>query len=145
MQQPQHGRGAQQADEQQHHTGNGADNGRRVDGLFHIAGMACAVEPGHQYVDAVAQADEKPVNRVTKMLVEPTEPRAVEPAKRPTTATSDMLKRTCSRLDRTSGRLTRRICLARGPRSVTLWMNSCFFPFSYPEAMPAHTGAQALL
>jgi len=40
MQQPQHGRGAQQADEQQHHTGNGADNGRRVDGLFHVLGVA---------------------------------------------------------------------------------------------------------
>ena len=30
-----------------------------MDSLFHIAGMACAVEPGHQHVDAVAQADEK--------------------------------------------------------------------------------------
>lgn len=87
----------------------------------------------------------KPVNRVTKMLVEPTEPRAVEPAKRPTTATSDMLKRTCSRLDRTSGRLTRRICLARGPSVSDFVDELMFFPFSYPEAVPAHTGAQALL
>ena len=44
MQQPQHGRGAQQADEQQHHTGNGADNGRRVDGLFHVLGVARTVK-----------------------------------------------------------------------------------------------------
>ena len=57
----------------------------------------------------------KPVNRVTKMLVEPTAPSAVEPANRPTTAMSDMLNSTCSRLDSASGRLTRRICLARGP------------------------------
>ena len=50
MQQPQHGRGAQQADEQQHHTGNGADNGRRVDGLFHVLGVARTVKTRHQQV-----------------------------------------------------------------------------------------------
>ena len=109
------GRRTQQADEQEQYAGGDADQQSRVDGLLHIVGMARTVEPGHQHVDAVAQTDEKPVNRVTKMLVEPTEPRAVEPANRPTTATSDILKSTCSRLDRTSGRLTRRICLARGP------------------------------
>ena len=59
VQQPQHGGGAQQADEQQYHTGNGADDGRRVDGLFHVLGMARAVKTRHQHVDAVAQADEK--------------------------------------------------------------------------------------
>ena len=63
----------------------------------------------------------KPVNRVTKMLVEPTAPSAVEPANLPTTAKSDMLNSTCSRLDSASGRLTRRICLARGP-SVSVWV-----------------------
>ena len=50
MQQPQHGRGAQQADEQQHHTGNGADNGRRVDGLFHVLGVARTLKTRHQQV-----------------------------------------------------------------------------------------------
>jgi len=73
MQQPQHGRGAQQADEQQHHTGNGADNGRRVDGLFHVLGVARTV------------------------------------------------KRATSRLESASGRLTRKICLARGP-SVSVFV-----------------------
>ena len=62
----------------------------------------------------------KPVKRVTKVEVEPTAPSAVEPAKRPTTATSDMLKRICSRLDSTSGRLTSRICLASGPSVIDL-------------------------
>ena len=59
VQQPQHGGGAQQTDEQQRHTGNGADDGRRVDGLFHVLGMARAVKTRHQHIDAVAQADEK--------------------------------------------------------------------------------------
>ena len=36
----------------------------------------------------------KPVNIVTRMVVDPTEPRANGPAKRPTTAISDILKRT---------------------------------------------------
>ena len=62
MQQPQHGRGAQQADEQQHHTGNGADNGRRVDGLFYVLGVAHTVKPRHQHVDAVAQVGWKRQN-----------------------------------------------------------------------------------
>ena len=73
MQQPQHGRGAQQADEQQHHTGNGADNGRRVDGLFHVLGVARTVKTRHQQVG------------------------------------------------KRSGRLTRKICLARGP-SVSVFV-----------------------
>ncbi len=44
------------------------------------------------------------MNRVTSVLVEPTAPSAVEPAKRPTTATSDILNSTCSRLESASGR-----------------------------------------
>ena len=55
------------------------------------------------------------------VLVEPTAPSAVDPAKRPTTATSDILNSTCSRLESASGRLTRKICLARGP-SVSVFV-----------------------
>ena len=72
----------------------------------------------------------KPVNRLTRMLVEPTAPSAVEPANRPTTATSDMLNSTCSRLESASGRLTRKICLARGP-SVSVLVFDFIFSF-YP-------------
>ena len=44
----------------------------------------------------------------------------MEPANRPTTATSDMLNRICKRLDKASGRLTSRICLASGPSIMVL-------------------------
>ena len=65
------------------------------------------------------------------MLVEPTAPSAVEPANRPTTATSDMLNKTCSRLDNARGRLTRRICFASGPsvRDLVLDFMFSFFLF----------------
>ena len=49
------------------------------------------------------------------MVVEPTAPRAWEPANRPTTAMSDILKRACNRLERTSGTLKMKICRASGP------------------------------
>ena len=89
----------------------------------------------------------KPVNRVTKMLVEPTEPRAVEPANRPTTATSDILKSTCSRLDRASGRLTRRICLARGPsvRDFADELIVSFFLFLSQNSTRAHRGTSSII
>ena len=86
----------------------------------------------------------KPVNKVTRMLVEPTAPSAVEPANRPTTATSDMLNSTCSRLERASGRLTRKICFASGP-SVSVLVDELIFSFlsfSQIQTVPAHTGAQ---
>ena len=52
----------------------------------------------------VVDDDFNTCDSVTKMLVEPTAPSAVEPANRPTTATSDMLNKTCSRLDNASGK-----------------------------------------
>ena len=79
----------------------------------------------------VVDDDFNTCDSVTKMLVEPTAPSAVEPANRPTTATSDMLNKTCSRLDNASGRLTRRICFARGPsvRDLVLDFMFSFFLF----------------
>ncbi len=101
---------------------------------------------GHQHVDAVAQADEKAGEQRDKDVVEPTAPSAVEPANRPTTATSDMLNKTCSRLDNASGRLTRRICFASGPSVRDLVLDFMLsFSFFSPKTVPAHTGAQHLL
>ena len=59
VQQPQHEGGTQQADEQQHHTRDQADDGGGVDSLFHIVLVPCTVEAGHQHVDAAAQADQE--------------------------------------------------------------------------------------
>ena len=59
VQQPQQGGGAQQAHEQQHHTGDEADYQRRVNGAADVIGVPGPIEAGHQHVDAVAQADEK--------------------------------------------------------------------------------------
>ena len=85
----------------------------------------------------------KPVNSVTKILVDPTAPSAVDPANRPTTATSDMLNSTCSRLDRASGRLTRRICFASGPsvRVFAFFMVpiSSIFPYTTPPHWGEHS------
>lgn len=50
------------------------------------------------------------------MVVEPTAPNAVEPANRPTTATSAILNNTCSRLEKIRGMLNRKICFPNGPR-----------------------------
>ena len=88
----------------------------------------------------------KPVNRVTRMLVEPTAPSAVEPANRPTTATSDMLNSTCSRLESASGRLTRKICFARGPsvRDVVVDFIFSFFLCLKQNRARAHRGTHLL-
>ena len=76
------------------------------------------------------------------MLVEPTAPSAVDPANRPTTATSDMLNSTCSRLDRASGRLTSKICLARGPsvRVLVVDFIVSFFLFRFQTPCPRTPG-----
>ena len=66
----------------------------------------------------------KPVNSVTRMVVEPTAPSAAEPANRPTTAMSDMLNSTCSTFEIISGRLKKRICFPRRP-----CVKSCFSRF----------------
>ena len=89
----------------------------------------------------------KPVNRVTRMLVEPTAPSAVDPANRPTTATSDMLNSTCSRLDRASGRLTSKICLASGP-SVRVLVVDFIVSFSFSASrhrVRAHRGTSSII
>ena len=52
---------------------------------------------------------------MTIVVVEPTEPNAKEPANRPTTATSDMVKRICRTLESTRGRLKSRMLLPREP------------------------------
>ena len=57
----------------------------------------------------------KPVNRDTRMVVEPTAPNAVEPANRPTTATSAILNNTCNRLEKIRGMLNRKIFFPSGP------------------------------
>ena len=56
------------------------------------------------------------------MLVEPTAPNAVEPEKRPTTAKSDILNKTCNKLEAIKGRLKTNISFARGPavKSLTI-------------------------
>ena len=54
------------------------------------------------------------------MEVEPTEPRAFAPANCPTTATSAILKSTCSKLENINGRLNLKICAQRFP-----WVKSC--------------------
>ena len=57
------------------------------------------------------------------------------------TATSDMLNKTCSRLDNASGRLTRRICFARGPSVRDLVLDFMFsFSFSSPKPCPRTPG-----
>ena len=56
-----------------------------------------------------------PVNSDTRMTVEPTAPKAMVPANRPTTATSAMLNSTCSRFDKISGTLNASTCFPRGP------------------------------
>ena len=61
----------------------------------------------------------KPVNMVTRVVVEPTEPRAVAPTNCPTTAKSARLKSTWRRFEQMRGRLKVRICLARGPRVMS--------------------------
>ena len=50
-----------------------------------------------------------PVKSTVSVEVEPTEPSASGPAKRPTTAISAMLNITCSRLEKIKGRLNRTI------------------------------------
>ena len=57
----------------------------------------------------------KPVKRVTRMLVEPTEPRAVALENLPTTATSAMLNMTCNSWEKIRGRLKRKIFRKREP------------------------------
>ena len=71
-----------------------------------------------------------PVNSDTRMAVEPTAPRAMGPANRPTTAMSAILKRTCKRLERIRGKLNRKICFPKGPRVRS--RNSCFMLFRMP-------------
>ena len=89
----------------------------------------------------VVDDDFNTCDSVTKMLVEPTAPSAVEPANRPTTATSDMLNKTCSRLDNASGRLTRRICFARGPSVRDLVLDFMLsFSFFSPKPCPRTPG-----
>ena len=51
----------------------------------------------------------KPVNRVTRVEVEPTEPRAAALENFPTTATSAILNSTCSSWEKISGTLKRKI------------------------------------
>ena len=57
----------------------------------------------------------KPVNSVTRIEVDPTDPSASGPANCPTTATSDMLNSTCSTFVAISGRENRIICWTSGP------------------------------
>ena len=59
VEQPQHEGRTQQADEQQRHTGDQADDGGRVHRLLHIGGVPGPVKACHQHVDAVAQADKE--------------------------------------------------------------------------------------
>ena len=65
-----------------------------------------------------------PVNKKIICVVEPTEPSGIEPANRPTTAISDMLNKTCSKLEKISGMLNASIFFARGPLQ-----GSSFFEF----------------
>ena len=57
----------------------------------------------------------KPVNIVTRIAVEPTDPKANGPAKRPTTAISDILKRTWRTLESISGMLKTKMFFQRDP------------------------------
>ena len=59
VQQPEQSGGAQQAHQQQDHACNDADDECRVNGLVDIVRVPGTVEPGHQHIDAVAQANEK--------------------------------------------------------------------------------------
>ena len=47
----------------------------------------------------------RPVNKNKSCDVEPTDPSGIEPAKRPTTAMSAILKRTCKRFEKINGTL----------------------------------------
>ena len=58
-QQPQQRRGKQNADQQHQHPRRQADHQGRVDRLFHLFGLARAVKPGHQDIDAAPQTDQK--------------------------------------------------------------------------------------
>lgn len=86
-----------------------------MDGIREVLLIVSSEVVRHQYVDAAGQSDEEAVNRDTKMVVEPTAPNAVEPANRPTTATSAILNNTCSRLEKIRGMLNRKICSPTGP------------------------------
>ena len=57
----------------------------------------------------------KPVNSDTRIVVEPTAPSAADPANRPTTAISDMLKSTCNTFESMSGMLKWTMEGSRGP------------------------------
>ena len=63
-----------------------------------------------------------PVNKVTKMVVEPTAPSAMSPENLPTTAISDMLNNTCKMFDAISGKLNKKIFFQRDPvvKSISL-------------------------
>ena len=76
----------------------------------------------------------KPVNSDTRIVVEPTAPRASAPAKRPTTAMSDMLNSTCSTLESISGRLKRTMDGNSGPsvRDRLRELNMAVNPFRVP-------------
>ena len=62
----------------------------------------------------------KPVNSVTSVDVEPTEPSAVALENLPTTATSAMLNSTCSSCEKISGTLNRKMFLYNGPSVIVM-------------------------
>ena len=61
-----------------------------------------------------------PVNSVTSIVVDPTEPRACELEKLPTTATSAILNSTCKSCDAISGTLNRKMFLYNDPSVIVM-------------------------
>ena len=82
-----------------------------------------------------------PVNSETRMAVEPTAPSARGPPKRPATAISAMLNKTCNTLENISGTLKAKICRPRGPevRSVW-WLRMAKNPRSFRKKAPRADG-----
>ena len=68
----------------------------------------------------------KPVNSVTSVDVEPTEPSAVSLANLPTTATSAILNMTCNSCEKTSGMLKSRMFFHSDPSVI--WISPCAAP-----------------
>ncbi len=68
----------------------------------------------------LASPSKIPVDNVTKILVDPTAPRAMGPANLPTTATSEILKTTCRILENISGTLKNRIFFHKEPVHISI-------------------------
>ena len=88
--------------------------------LFTLTSSLAPIYSAVRALTPLASPKRRPVESVTRILVEPTAPRAMGPANFPTTATSDMLKTTCRILENISGTLNTIIFFHREPVHMSI-------------------------